>query len=181
MIGNLYTGRVLTMRIKNLTLAALSLALIFVFFMIFKGVTNILNSIFVPLVFYINISKFKWKEYIVLVTAVMILTFLFFFQQIFFVLFYAILGWVLYKLFERKKGFLLNTTILTIVNFIGFIIIINITDLFLGTAIRKALLAISGGTQLGLLTVFLLEALFVAFSLVIIIPRVAGRIGIENR
>lgn len=168
------------MRINNLTLAALSLALVFVFFMLFKGVTNILNSIFVPLVFYINISKFKWKEYIALITAVLILTFLFFFQQIFFVLFYALLGWVLYKLFKRKKGFLLNTTVLTIVNFIGFIIIINITDLLLGTAITKTLLSISGGTQLGLLIVFLLEALFVALSLVIIIPRVAGRLSIET-
>lgn len=169
------------MRINNLTLAALSLALVFVFFMLFKGVTNILNSVFVPLVFYINISRFKWKEYIALVTAVLILTFLFFFQQIFFVLFYALLGWVLYKLFKRKKGFLLNTTILTIVNFIGFIIIINITDLILGTAITKALLSISGGTQLGLLIVFFLEALFVALSLVIIIPRVAGRLNTENK
>jgi len=166
--------------IKNLTQAALSLTLIFVFFMLFKGVTNILNSIFVPLVFYINISRFKWKAYLALVTATLILTFLFFFQQIFFVLFYALLGWILYKLFNKKKGFLFNTTILTLVNLISFIIIINLTDLFLGTAIIKALLSISGGTTLGLLIVFLLEALFVALSLEIIIPMVEGRLSIEN-
>ncbi|MFO7814326.1 MAG: hypothetical protein R6V14_01075 [Halanaerobiales bacterium] len=169
------------MRIKNLTQAALSLTLIFIFFMLFKGTTNILNSIFVPLVLYINISKFKRKEYIALVTAVLILTFLFFFQQIFFILFYALLGWVLHELFKRKRGFLLKTTVLTIVNFTGFIIIINITDLLLGTTITKALLSIGGGTQLGLVIVFFLEALFVALSFVIIIPRVIGRLTDNNR
>lgn len=168
------------MRINNLTLAALSLALVFVFFMLFRGATNILNSIFVPLVFFINISKFKWKEYILLITAVLILTFLFFFQQIFFVLFYALLGWVLYKLFKKKKGFILNTGLITIVNFVGFIIMFKLTDLLLGTAITKVLLSIGGGTQLGFLVVIFLEALFVALSLVIIISRVAGRLSIET-
>lgn len=45
------------MNTKSITHTALSLALFSIFFLLFKGVSNILNSILIPIVLYLNINS----------------------------------------------------------------------------------------------------------------------------
>ena len=172
------------MNIKSLTYAAISISLIFMSFILFRGAANIVNSIIVPVVFYINYTKFNLKEYLLLILAVFILSFLFFFQQLFFIIFYAVLGWLLYYTLKRKLGFIVNTIIISIAFLIGFVSTISLTDLIIGTALRKALLTVGGGSQLGLILVFIMISIVVGLTLDFIIfeldKRLKGEVLINS-
>lgn len=65
------------MKSKNISHTAFSLALIFISFMLFRGSTNIVNAVVVPIIFYLNYIKFSWKEYITLILMTLFFSILF--------------------------------------------------------------------------------------------------------
>ena len=150
---------------KSLTHSAISISLVLVSFMLFKGAANIINSIIVPIIFYINYAKFKLKDYLLMILAVFILSFLFFFKQLFFIIFYAILAWFLYYSFEKKINFLLRTIIFAAAFLFGFVTTINITDMVIGTALQKALASAAAGSNLGLILLYVVTSILIAVML----------------
>jgi hypothetical protein len=160
------------MTTKSITHIALSLALIVVFFFLFRGVSNILNSILIPIVLYINVSKFNWQKLLVLVLTATIFSFLFFIQQIFFLFLYVLLAGLLYRVMNSNRSFFIKLIVLSAGTLTGFIVSINLTDLLLGTKIKEALLAITNGNAIWFLGLIVVEAVIVALSLLSVTPRI---------
>ena len=150
---------------NSLTHSAISISLVLVSFILFRGAANIVNSITVPIIFYLNYAKFDLKKYLLMILTVFILSFLFFFQQLFFIIFYAILGGVLYHSFKKKINFIVRTIIFSITFLLGFVITINITDIVIGTALRQALAAAAAGSEIGLVFLYLMTSVLVAVTL----------------
>ncbi|PUU87737.1 MAG: hypothetical protein CI947_2116, partial [Halanaerobium sp.] len=51
------------MKTRELTHTAISLSLITISFILFKGTTNVFNAVTVPTILYLNYSKFSLREY----------------------------------------------------------------------------------------------------------------------
>ena len=164
------------MKTNNITQSALSLALIVICFLLFRGVTNILNSILVPLVLYLNIRGQSWKVYITTMLGLVLLSILFFKHQIIFSILYGILALLLLKTIKGKKPFLIKVSILSIGAWVGFITAILVTDFILGTKIMTALLSIAGGLYAGVIVLIAVEALIVGTLLVLITPTIENRL-----
>ena len=164
------------MKLNNITYSAISLALIFVFFMTFRGALNIFNSILVPLVLYITMRKYSPKEMIATFLAMIFLSGLFFLQQLFFAVLYGILAVLLMKVIQNTMSNFIRILILSLGAFVGFIVVISLTDFVIGTQIMTALLSIAGGWYIGLFLIILLEAIFVGAVLTLLIPIIEERI-----
>lgn len=164
------------MKIKNLSHTAFSLALIFISFMLFRGSTNIVNAVVVPTILYLNYIKFSWKEYLTLILMTLVFSILFFFQQIFFIFLYALLGIVMAKLFHGDYKKIFKIIFLTKIFAIGFFVTLNLTDLILGTALQPMLLSMMGGKILYLILFYLLNSLLVSFSLNYLVPQIEAKI-----
>lgn len=164
------------MKIKNLTHTAISLALIFISFLIFRGSSNIINAVTVPLILYLNYKKFSLKEYVTLVLMTLIFSLLFFFQQLFFIILYALLGIFLSKLFKSNYSFFFRMVSLTFVFFIGFFGTLNITDFILGTALQQMLLSLMGGNIFFLILFYLFNSIIISLALNFITPRIEKKL-----
>ena len=164
------------MKIKNLTHTAISLTLIFISFILFRGSSNIVNAVTVPLVLYFNYIKFNWREYLTLILMTLIFSFLFFFQQIFFILLYALLGIFMAKLFQSDYNRYLRIIILALIFFVGFFVTLNITDFVLGTALQQMLLSLMGGNITFLVLFYLLNSFIVSFALNFFAPQIEEKI-----
>lgn len=150
---------------NSLTHSAISISLVLVSFILFRGAANIVNSITVPIIFYLNYAKFDLKKYLLMILTVFILSFLFFFQQLFFIIFYAIMGGILYHSFNKEINFIIRTILFAITFLIGFIITITTTDIIIGTALRAALAAVVAGSKIGLIFLYLMTSVLVAVTL----------------
>lgn len=164
------------MRIKHLTHTAISLALIFISFMLFRGSTNLVNAITVPLVLYINYKKFSIREYITLVLMTLIFSFLFFFQQLFFIFLYAFLGIFMAKIFQKNYGFYYRTAVFTLIFSLGFSITLNLTDLVLGTALQQMLFSIMSQNISLMILFYLFNSLIVSLALNFLTPQIEKKI-----
>ena len=135
------------MRTEKLARGALTLAVITISFMLFRGSTSLLNSIIVPLALYIILYDFTPGEFLTTFIAGLFLVALFFGTQIFFMMIYGLLAFLLLVL--AQKGIFLRIGLLSSGAVISFIIAIHLTDLILGTAIQQALTSLAGGSQAG--------------------------------
>lgn len=104
----------LKINLNMITRGAMALALIFVFFTIFKGVTNILNAFLIPLTLFLCTIDQKRKQIFTLYCAVIIFCSLFFNIQLFFIIFYCLIAFLLIKLREKKVNVILSSLILTL-------------------------------------------------------------------
>ncbi|MGM0421245.1 MAG: hypothetical protein ACQEQG_09645 [Bacillota bacterium] len=156
------------MRLRNLTYSAVSLALVAVSFMLFRGVTNILNSIVVPLILYFNLRRHDWPETAVTMLALLILTGLFFMQQLFFVILYLLLSLLLGLVMHEELSRWAKITLMTAGAAFGYFITIRLSDFMLGTNIQAALLAITAGSFPRYLILLMVEALVTAVGLVLL-------------
>ncbi|MGM0499681.1 MAG: hypothetical protein ACQERL_05690 [Bacillota bacterium] len=164
------------MQIKNLSHTAFSLALIFISFMLFRGSTNIVNAVVVPTVFYLTYIKFSWKEYLTLILMTLIFSILFFFQQIFFIFLYALLGIVLVKLFHGDYKNYFKIIILTKIFALGFFVTLNLTDFILGTALQPMFFSMMGDKLLYLILFYIVNSLLVSLALNFIVPQIEAKI-----
>ncbi|MBN2852271.1 MAG: hypothetical protein JXQ23_05985, partial [Clostridia bacterium] len=134
------------MNAKSIAVGGLSIALICIFFTLFKGVTNILNAFLVPLALYLSLLKLKKKEIFAVYFVLAIICFLFFRLQFIFVLFYCLIAYLLSVLKYKKLSFILSSLILTFAVSISFWLSIMLTDFFLFTHMGDIMLAIFNGS-----------------------------------
>lgn len=165
------------MNTRNLTNTAISLTLIIISFMLFRGSTNVFNAVTIPLIFYLNYKKFEFKSFFTLVLLSFIISILFFFQQLFFIFFYALMAVFIKYLLQYNYHKLLKTIILSLSFGIGFYTTLTLTDTILGTALRKVLASTAAGNIYLLILLYTVTSLFVSISLLIITPQVENRIS----
>lgn len=146
------------MRTAKLARGALTLSVIVVSFIFFRGTTSILNSIVVPLALYIFLGDFNIREWVTTLLAALILVAIFFGTQIIFMGAYGLLAFLLSAVSGKKM--LLRTIMLTSGAVVSFITAIYLTDLFLGTSIQQALTSLVGGDQLNFYFLVLGEGIF---------------------
>lgn len=143
------------MRTDKLARGAITLTLIIVSFMLFRGTTSIFSSFIIPLALYLFLKDFNPGEQLTTVLAALILVAILFGTQIFFMVAYGILA-VLLSVAAGKR-LLLKIFLLSLGATFSFIIAIQLTDLVLGTAIKQALSSLAGGSQAGFYLFVLVE------------------------
>ena len=131
-----------TIKLNIITRGAMALALIFVFFSLFKGVTNILNAFLIPLTLYLSSINQNIKQILTLYFALIIFCFLFFNVQFFFIIFYCGIAFLLTKLGEGKVNIVLSALILTITISFSFWIAIMLTDHFFLTNMNDIIMKV---------------------------------------
>lgn len=164
------------MKTRELTHTAISLSLITISFILFKGTTNVFNAVTIPTIFYLNYSKFSFREYSTLVLLAFITALLFFFQQLFFIFFYALMAVLIKRILAQNYSKMLSFLILTSGFGGGFYITLTLTDTILGTALRNVLASVAAGNIFFLILVYTVTSLFVSISLLIIIPEIENRL-----
>jgi len=160
------------MKTRNLTHTSISLTLIIISFMLFRGSTNIFNAVIIPLIFYLNYNKFDFKYYVTLVLLSFIIALLFFFQQLFFIFLYALMAVFIKYLFQYNYPKLIKIIILGLAFGIGFYTTLTLTDTILGTALRDVLASVAAGNIFFLVLLYTVTSVFVSMSLLIIIPQI---------
>lgn len=164
------------MKTRELTHTAVSLSLIIISFILFKGSTNIFNAVIVPTIFYLNYSKFSLKEFFTLILLSIIMAVLFFFQQLIFIFFYALIAVIIKKILAKSYSRVINFLILSTGFGAGFYITLTLTDIILGTALRNVLASVAAGNPTLLFLLYSFTSIFVAFSLILIIPEIDKRL-----
>lgn len=160
------------MQTQRLTHTAVSLTLIIISFMLFRGSSNFLNAVTIPLVFYLNFSKFDFKYFSTLVLLSFIISILFFFQQLIFIFFYALMALFIKYLLQYNYHQFIKIIILSLGFGIGFYTTLTLTDVLLGTALRNILVSVAAGNIFFLILIYTLVSLFASISLLLIIPAI---------
>ncbi|MGM0603602.1 MAG: hypothetical protein ACQESS_09850, partial [Bacillota bacterium] len=159
-----------------ITFTAFSLALIFVSLTLFRGTTNIINSLTVPIIIHINIRKYGIRNFVLLIFSALIISILFFFQQLVFIFIYALIALNLNFIQTHNYRFFKSSVIISSITSAGFLIGVNLTDLIFGTAITDVFASISGGNILVLLAIFAVQGILIGNLLLILVKRIENRI-----
>ena len=164
------------MSIQAITRGALTIALICIFFILFKGFINIFNALLVPLVLYVNLLALKNEERYLILIALLLVCAILFKVQFIFTIFYCIIGLLLLFIQRKKWPFIPGAILLSLVLSLSFFIAIEATDaLFLthvGDIMRHAL----NGNILAYLGVLVLEGGLVGIGLLFAARMLQNRI-----
>ena len=147
-----------------ITQGAIGIALIFVYFSLFKGPTNIINALLIPITLFLISIKQRKKDIFVLYAAVFIFCLLFFNLQCFFIIFYCCISFLLIIIREKKIGTALSALILTIAVTLSFFIAMFLTDHFLGTQMIKIIMAVLKGNTFVYGIMLIIEGALVGIS-----------------
>lgn len=143
----------------------MALTLIYVFFLLFKGPTNILNTLFVPLTIFIFSYRNNLRERLIFYFTILIFSALFFNIQIFFVMAYCIIAAILRIItvnnFRMISSFISLTTSLSLLFYLGIIL----TDLVFQTRMYSITMKVLNNNIGVYLTVLLIEASFICILL----------------
>jgi len=150
------------MKTKTITRAAMALTLIFICFSIFKGTTNILNALFIPLILYFGLFQLSSREFIAVTIATILFCFIFFKVQIIFVLAYCSIALLLIWLNNKSYGWLLAAALLTVAISVSFFIALTMTDFIFGTQINTLLIRMLGGNIIAYCLLLLCEGLLIS-------------------
>lgn len=163
------------MKTKTITRAAMALTLIFICFSIFKGPTNILNALFIPLILYFGLFKLSSREFIAVTIATMLFCFIFFKVQIIFVLAYCGIALLLIWLNKKSYGWLLAFALLTVAISFSFFIALTMTDFIFGTQINILLIRMLGGNIITYCLLLLCEGLLISLIQIFTIRKFGSR------
>lgn len=153
------------MKLNNLTRSALSLSIIFVCFLIFKGPTNILNALFIPLTIVIFTYSNNNKESMIFYLATILFCLLFFNIQIFFIIMYCIIAnSLIFFLKNNIKAFLVFP-ILTLIIALCFWLGIFLTDAIFHMQINHIMMKILNNNLIYYLSMIIIESGIVSFLL----------------
>lgn len=133
--------------------------------MLFRGTSNLLNAVTVPLMIALTIRQMKPAEIATFIMALLALSLIFFRFQIFFILLYLLLAVAI--LFAKKHAlpFLMRTGLLTFSAAAGFYIVVKMTDLVFGSPLERVLTALAGGNTINFLLLLLAQGVFAGVSL----------------
>jgi len=165
------------LKIKNITFTALSLALIFVSLTLFRGATNIVNSLTVPVIIYINIREYGIRNFVILVISVLVISILFFFQQLAFIFTYALIALILNLIAKNDYSFFKSSIMISSITTVFFLLGVNLTDLIFGTAITNLYSSILGGRIYAVILIFAVQGAVIGNLLQIIVKSIEKRIN----
>lgn len=165
------------MNLKMLARGAIAVGLILVFFTLFKGATNILNALFVPLTLFITTINCKKKDLFIIFAALMIMCIALFNMQIIFMSFYFILALILIKFDKLNLRSFLHIIILATIICIGFYISIRLTDLIFLTKIYEIMIRVLKGNLALYFSILFIESLLVSLGLFFILRLIKRKIG----
>ena len=151
-------------KLTMITRGAIAMALIFVFFSIFKGPTNIFNALLIPITLYLSSINQKKKEIFTLYSAVIIFCLLFFNIQIFFIIFYCFISFLLIIIRENNVSTVLSALILTFAVSLSFLIAMYLTDWFLLTDMIGIIMKVLKGNVFVYGIMLIIEGAFVGIS-----------------
>lgn len=152
------------MNVKTITQGALAISLIYIFFIIFKGPTNIINALLVPLTLYFSLMNQNIKGIIGVFSVLFLVCFLFFKVQIIFLFFYCAIALLLLILQKKKVPTFLSAVVLTGALSLSFWISIIMTDLIFLTHMSDIMLNIFKGNYLIFVMVIIFEGALVGIS-----------------
>ena len=162
------------MKTKNLIKGALAIVLCLLSFMIFRGVTNILNAFFVPLVLSIFIYNMSLHEKIAIFLALQILCFFIFPVQLIFSFFYCVIAFI--TTYMRQKGiryFLVWATVTVCVT-LFFYIAVRLTDLIFMTKIYEITLRVMKNNSLIYIFALFIESIIVSTLYILIFKKISS-------
>ncbi len=154
---------------------ALFVALIMVFFTIFRGFSNLLNAFLVPMTLYMGLKGANKGQSLTLFSAVVIAGLLLFSVQVFLILLYFAMALLLRELLKKETSSFMSGLVLTFLAAAGMFVAIRLTDMFFLTRMHTIYMAMLKGNMLYYALVLLVEGLMVGFGLVF------GAKGVERR
>lgn len=147
--------------VKNI----MALSLIYVFFLLFKGPTNILNALFVPLAIFVFSYTNNLRERLIFYFTLIIFCALFFNIQIFFVIVYCFIAAVLRIInvnkYRKIVAFISLTSSVSCLFYLGIIL----TDLVFQTKMYSITMNILNNNIVTYLVIILIEASIISILL----------------
>lgn len=157
-------NKVQSLSVRSVTFGALTIALIVVFFTLFKGVTNILNAFFVPITLFSFSINRKASELLAVSVGAIVICALFFNLQLIFIAFYCIIAFILSILNRKNAGIVLSVITLTIVVTLFFWIAIILTDSLFKTRMSEIMLKLMNGNRVNYIMLLTFEGTVVGIS-----------------
>ncbi len=154
------------MKTSEITTAGITLTLIMVCYILFKGTTNILNALLVPLLLYGCFSRQGKKAAIATVIAFLALCVIINVLQLFFSLFYIMSSLLLSKVAGEQLKTPVKILIMSGTVFLSFLLSIKLTDYIFLTRIEAFMLYLVQSNYSVYLAVIALEGLLVGTALV---------------
>jgi len=133
------------MKSKKIVLGALCLGICVLSLFLFRGVTNVLNAVVIPLSLGVFTSTMYFKEKISVYIALTIFVFVLFPLQIIFLLFYFLISLLLIYIGLWNLGFLKGFLLLSFSLTLFFTAAVFLTDLIFGSKIVQITMGLMGG------------------------------------
>jgi hypothetical protein len=162
---------------SSITQGALVIALIVVFFLFFKGVTNILNALLVPLSLFIFSINKKYSETLLVYLAVFFICVFFFNLQLLFFIFYCAIAFILKVLIHKNINLFLSAVILSITSTIAFWLAIMMTDYIFLTQMGRIMLELLDGNIFVYALMLTAEGILVGVSQLLLSRKIRSLIG----
>jgi hypothetical protein len=163
-------------RLGTITQGALAVAMVLVFFSLFKGVTNILNAFAVPLILYaVSVGK-KFREIFWVYLVALIFCAVFFNLQIIFICVYCGIAFLLDRLTRRGGHVLLSGFILSVAVTLGFWLAILCTDYLFATQMNAIMMKVYQGKIVVYIAVLYIEGALVGSGQLLLSRKIRKRI-----
>jgi hypothetical protein len=154
------------MKTVDIVRGALSLTVIVISLFLFKGTTNLINAIIIPVTLYINLRGWQPRQVASVFAAFLLLCAILFNYQIIFASIYCLMTGVYLFLNARKVNVLVRAIVLTLIASACFAVGIKLTDFIFMTQIETLLLKVLKGNLLIYYLILFVEGLIAAVSIV---------------
>jgi len=156
---------VIIIKTKTITKGGMIIALAFISFAIFKGVTNILNAFFIPFLIFAFLKDNDYKEILLVYFALIISTFILYRIQSFFIIGYCMIAFSIHIQKKKKipniKSIFSNTFLISFIFWIGIIL----TDTLFSTNINQIMLKLTDRNILKYIFILIIEGLIISLIL----------------
>lgn len=148
--------------LSALVRAALAVALCIISLTVFRGMLNIINALFIPLIIVVFTTGANKRIILALSAVLLALCLIFFLPQAFFVLLYCLLAAIIKHLLDRRCPLLLILLLTTLTSSSGFAAAALVTDFVFSTQIIRLTIGMLNGSILLYAMLLLLEGLLIA-------------------
>ncbi len=157
-------NKVQQISIRSITFGALTIALIVVFFSLFKGITNILNAFFVPItLFFYSINR-KALELVTVYLAAIVVCALLFNLQLIFIVFYCAIAHILTIINKKSTGIALSIIAFSAIVTLFFWMAILLTDFLFKTHMSEIILKLMNGNRVNYMLLLTFEGTVIGIS-----------------
>ncbi len=150
---------------KTITKGGMIIALAFISFTIFKGVTNILNAFFIPFLIFAFLRDNDYKEILLVYFALILSTLILYRIQIFFIIGYCMIAFAIHIQKKKKisniRSIILNTLFISFIFWMGIIL----TDTLFSTNINQIMLRVTQNNILKYIFILIIEGLVISLML----------------